>query len=145
MTKGTRTDRRMAWIVEFIQGHMAEPLTVPGLAALIQLSPSRFRNLFSTHNGMGPVQYVQRLRLARARLLLERTFLTIEEVMALVGYNDLGRFNREFRSVHGVEPAALRGHGVTMDLPASAVSSVESPVLRRRCQPRPREPGLLCA
>ena len=95
-----------------MQRHAAEPMTVPELAALVNLSPSRFRDLFSAQTGMGPVEYLQRLRLRRARLLIERTFLTVKEVMALVGYNDPSHFSRDFRREHGVAPSTLRGRGL---------------------------------
>jgi transcriptional regulator GlxA family with amidase domain len=143
MTNGV--DWRITWTVEYMQRHIARPLNVPELAALVNLSPSRFRDLFSAQTGMGPVQYLQRLRLRRARLLLERTFLTVKEVMALVGYNDPSHFSREFRREHGVAPSSVRGGGIATNLPSKPVSSVESPTFRRKRQRRPREPGLRCA
>jgi AraC-like DNA-binding protein len=111
----------------------------------VNLSPSRFRELFRAQTGMGPEEYLQRLRLRRARLLIERTFLTVEEVMGLVGYNDPNHFSREFRREHVVAPSTLRGRGIVTNLPSSPASSVESPTFRRKRQRRPREPGLRCA
>lgn len=118
-----------------------EPLRVPELAARVNLSPSRFRDLFSAQTGVGPAQYLQGLRLRRARLLIERTFLTVKEVMALVGYNDPSHFSRDFRRYHGVAPSSLRGRGITTPLPREPGPSVESPTIRRIRQPRAREPG----
>jgi AraC family transcriptional regulator of arabinose operon len=141
----TVVDRRITWAVEHMQRHLGEALTVPGLAARVNLSPSRFRALFSAQTGLGPAQYLQRLRLRRARLLIERTFLTVKEVMALVGYNDPSHFSREFRRFHGVTPSALRGQGITTPLPRAPGPSVESPIVRRMCQPRARDPGRRCA
>jgi transcriptional regulator GlxA family with amidase domain len=51
-------------------------------------------------------------RLRRARALIERTSLTLDEVMALVGYVDPDAFSRDFQLVHGMTPAALRASGV---------------------------------
>jgi transcriptional regulator GlxA family with amidase domain len=138
-------DRRITWAVEHMQQHLAEPLPIPELAARVNLSPSRFRDLFSAQTGLGPVQYLQRLRLRRARLLIERTFLSVKEVMALVGYNDPSHFSREFRRFHGIAPSALRVGGIATPLPPQPGPSVESPIIRRMRQPRAREPGLRCA
>ena len=143
-------DWRITWTVEYMQGHIAEPLTIPELAAQVNLSPSRFRDLFGAQTGMGPLLYLQRLRLRRARLLLERTFLTVKEVMALVGYNDPSHFSREFRRYHGVTPSSLRGRDLATGLPHDLdepenAPSAESPTLRRIRQRRAREPGLLYA
>ena len=142
---GTVVDRRITWAVEHMQRHLGEPLTIPALAARVNLSPSRFRDLFSAQTGLGPAHYLQRLRLRRARLLIERTFLSVKEVMALVGYNDPSHFSREFRRHHGIAPSALRGGGVVTPLPPKAGPSVESPTVRRIRQPRAREPGRRCA
>ena len=146
----TSTDWRITWAVDYMQRHLAEPLTVPGLAARVNLSASRFRDLFSAQTGIGPVEYLQRLRLRRARLLIERTFLTVKEVMGLVGYNDPSHFSREFRRYHGVTPSSLRGRGLATALPHSEAPlddapSAESPTVRRIRQRRAREPGFVYA
>ena len=50
-------------------------------------------------------------RLRRARALIERTFLNVDEVMALIGYTDREAFSRDFQLVHGMTPEALRASG----------------------------------
>jgi AraC family transcriptional regulator of arabinose operon len=142
---GNTIDRRITWAVGHMQRHLAEPHGIPDLAALVNLSPSRFRHLFRAQIGIGPAQYLQRLRLRRARLLIERTFLSVKEVMALVGYNDPSHFSRDFRRCHGVAPSTLRGRGVTASLPPAPGSSLETPTHRRIRQSRARDPGLRCA
>lgn len=141
----TTVDRRITWAVAHMQGHLASPLAIAELAALVNLSPSRFRDLFRAQIGLGPAQYLQHIRLRRARLLIERTFLTVKEVMALVGYNDPSHFSRDFRRLHGVPPSTLREGGVTASLPAAPGSSLETPTDRRIRQARARDPGRRCA
>jgi transcriptional regulator GlxA family with amidase domain len=142
--KGGTVDRRVTWAVGHMHRHLAAPITIPELAALVNLSPSRFRSLFSDQIGTGPAQYLQHLRLRRARLLLERTFLSVKEVMGLVGYNDPSHFSRDFRRVHGVAPSAIQGHGIVT--PGSRqTSSLEPPTHKRIRQSRARDPGARCA
>ena len=124
-------DPRITWAVAHMQAHLAGPIQIADLAAHVNLSPSRFRELFTRQVGIGPALYLQRLRLRRARLLIERTFLSVKEVMALVGYNDPSHFSRDFRRLHGVSPSALRGVGITTPLPRSPGSSVNPPSHRR--------------
>jgi AraC family transcriptional regulator of arabinose operon len=143
---GTTTiDRRITWAVAYMQRNLRDPIAIAELAARVNLSPSRFRHLFRAQLGVGPAQFQQRLRLRRARLLLERTFLTVKEVMALVGYNDPSHFARDFRRAHGVAPSALRQRGVTASLPAVPGSSSKTPTLTRFRQGRARDPGRRCA
>jgi AraC family transcriptional regulator of arabinose operon len=142
--KGGTVDRRITWAVAHMHRHLAGPITIPALAALVNLSPSRFRSLFSDQIGTGPSQYLQHLRLRRARLLLERTFLSVKEVMALVGYNDPSHFSRDFRRFHGVAPSRIQGPGIATPL-ARQTSSLEPPTHKRIRQPRARDPGARCA
>jgi len=83
-------------------------LLVAGLAAAVNLSPSRFAYLFRRETGVPPARYLHMLRMERARILLERTFLSVKEVMAFVGVNDPSHFSRDFRRHHGVAPTGLR-------------------------------------
>jgi transcriptional regulator GlxA family with amidase domain len=136
-------DPRITWIVDFIHRHMSEPLTVAALARHVNLSRSRFIDLFTTQTGAPPMRYLQRARLRRARLLVERTFLSVKEIMAAVGYNDPSHFAREFRREHGVPPTALRGEGITTPLRASP--SDDPPRKRRIGPPRGRDPGRVSA
>ena len=110
-------DPRVTWAVAEMHRHLGRPLSACGLAARVNLSPARFRQLFVAHTGAAPGRYLQRLRLRRARVLIERTFLSVKEVMALVGYSDPSHFSRDFRQHHGMPPSALRGTGAATPLP----------------------------
>jgi len=129
-------DPRVTWIVNYLHREFARALSVRDLAALVNLSPSRFRALFIAQTAITPVRYLQRLRLRRARLLMERTFLSVKEVMALVGYNDPSHFARDFRREHGAPPSAVRADG---ERPQSD-PSVNPPTHRRIGQPRAGNP-----
>jgi transcriptional regulator GlxA family with amidase domain len=131
-------DARVTWAVAEMQSHMAEPFNMTDLAARVNLSPSRFRHLFTTQTGLAPSQYLRRMRLRRSRLLIERTFLSVKEVMALVGYNDPSHFSRDFKQFHGVLPSSLRATG-------TVAPQSKSPRHRRFRQSRNRDPGTLCA
>jgi AraC family transcriptional regulator of arabinose operon len=122
-----------------MQTRMQQPFTMADLAAAVNLSPSRFRHLFTSQTGLAPARYLRRMRLRRARLLIERSFLSVKEVMALVGYNDPSHFSRDFKRQHGVLPSSLRGREVAAPLQS------KSPTHRRFRQSRTRDPGAMCA
>jgi transcriptional regulator GlxA family with amidase domain len=140
-----RIDPRITWIVAHMQRHIAEPMSVGELAARINLSESRFRALFTAQTGLGPAQYLQWLRLRRARLLLGRTFLTVKEVMGLVGYNDPSHFARDFRRHHGGPPTSFRGRDLDPESPDDTIPSVDPLTLKRMRPGRARDPGVLYA
>ncbi len=150
-------DPRITWAIEYMRANLAAPLAIPDLAARVNLSPSRFAHLFRREVGTAPGTFLRAIRMARARVLLERTFLSVKEVMTLVGCNDPSHFSRDFRRVHGQAPRAWRhaygeprGAGgdttaerrrrsTTADAAGSADIRQKTPTLHKR----PREPGLL--
>lgn len=136
-------DPRITWIVDYMLRHMSEPLSVATLAERVNLSRSRFIALFTAQTGVAPMRFLQRVRLRRARLLVERTFLSVKEIMALVGYNDPSHFARDFRREHGTAASALRTEGLTTPLQPSP--SDDTPTKRRIGPPRARDPGYLYA
>jgi len=145
-------DPRITWAVHEMHRRLGHPLPIRTLAAHLNLSSSRFRQLFVAQTGAAPGRYLQRLRLRRARLLIERTFLSIKEVMALVGYNDPSHFSRDFRRHHGMPPSSLRGTGAATPLPPSPRWSPEEtaqlskpPRHKRIRQVRTRDPSARCA
>jgi AraC family transcriptional regulator of arabinose operon len=138
--KGTAADPRITRTVEQMQRRLDEPLGIAKLAAEVNLSPSRFRHLFKVQVGMGPLRYLQRLRLRRAGLLIERTFLSVKEVMALVGYNDPSHFSKDFRRFDAVTPTELRRRSAAAG-GREATSSVISLTDRRIGQRPARDPA----
>ena len=101
-------DPRIALAIARMEEAIDREVLVAELAAAVSLSPSRFAYLFRRDTGVAPARYLHTLRMERARLLLERTFLSVKEVMAHVGVNDPSHFSRDFRRYHGVPPTGLR-------------------------------------
>ena len=125
-------DPRIAHAIARIERDVEAGLTVDALAADVNLSPSRFTHLFRCATGVSPGRYIRVLRMERARILLERTFLTVKEVMAYVGVNDPSHFTRDFRRHHGVPPTGLRQRSWAAD----AVRPVTPPADGLKRSPR---------
>ena len=102
-------DPRIAVIVERMHLEINQPLSVAGLAASVNLSPSRLMHLFRAETGVPPGRYLRDLRLSRARSQLETTFLSVKQVMFEVGFSDPSHFSRAFKLRFGISPGALRG------------------------------------
>jgi len=98
----------MSDAVHFMSERLAEPLTLARIAEVAKLSPSRFNAVFRRETGSAPLAHFQRLRLQKARALLERTQLGIAEVGRAVGYDDPLYFSRVFRKATGLAPRDWR-------------------------------------
>ncbi len=97
---------------EHLRHHLDHPVRVGDLARAAGLSTSHFSALFRAATGGGVLDYVKRLRMARACELLITTPRPVGEVAAEVGYQDPFYFSRQFRAVHGCSPVQYRAeHG----------------------------------
>jgi len=104
-------------VLEYVRGHLSEPLTVADMADLVNLSPSAFAHLFRDVTGRSPYQFVKEMRLDRARELLVDGDLTVARISKEVGYASVSHFISEFRGRFGVTPRAYYdAHGLHREL-----------------------------
>jgi AraC family transcriptional regulator of arabinose operon len=82
--------------------------SVPALAELAHVSPSRFAHLFTERMGVGPRRYLERQRMMRARDLLLTTNRSVQEIASEVGYDNPLHFSTRFRAVMGGSPREYR-------------------------------------
>lgn len=107
--------QRVARAIEWIQGHLDEPLHIEALAETLHLGASTFHAHFKAVTGMSPLQFQKHLRLQEARRLLVATTLDAGTVSRQVGYASASQFTREYTRLFGHTPmkdaARLRAGG----------------------------------
>jgi AraC-like DNA-binding protein len=77
------------------------------LASQVAMSPFLFARVFRELIGLPPHKYLIRLRLKRARTLLE-SGMSVTDVCYAVGFNNLSHFIRSFRAYFGTVPSKLK-------------------------------------
>lgn len=93
-------------VIDYIQSHLDRDLSLKELAALVDLSPHYFAQLFKQSIGLPPHQYLIRCRIERAKELLIRQ-LPLAEIAKAVGFVDQSHFHRHFKRLVGVTPKAF--------------------------------------
>lgn len=76
-----------------------------------------FKRRFTAATGHTPIGYVQRIRIERAKRLLETTATPVEEVSWAVGYEDPASFRRLFKRLTGTAPGEYRRRFAMPELP----------------------------
>ena len=95
-------------VLDYIDAHLGEPISLQSLAEEAGLSRFHFAKQFKRRMGEAPYQYVIRVRIEEAKRLLRETDLPLEEIGARVGYDSQSRFITLFKRLTGVTPARYR-------------------------------------
>ncbi len=97
------------WKVEVLVGkNIQRNLHLGDLAAMAGLSVSRMCHLFKSQTGLAPSRFLKVLRMQKAKELLETTSLSVKEITARVGVNDVSHFVRDFERTYRLSPARYR-------------------------------------
>ncbi len=102
---GPAKKRRVA---DFVEAHLADPLTLADMAQAVGMTPCVFSRLFRLSFGQPPYAYVIARRIEAARRLLTGSALPIKEIAATCGFTDQAHLTQLFVRVHGKAPAAYR-------------------------------------
>ncbi len=101
-------DSAIARAQEWLAGQRERVISVTELATHACMEPRTFLRRFTKATGMKPLEYQQRLRISRARELLEFTRASVNEIAATIGYEDVDNFRRQFRRFTGLTPSGYR-------------------------------------
>ncbi len=99
---------RIHRVIEQMRSCMDQDLSLSRLAAAGGLSRSQFVRAFRDVTGLPPHRYLNRLRIDKARELLERTDLPVIEIALDCGFGQPGHFATSFREATGLSPRAWR-------------------------------------
>lgn len=99
---------RLKYVINFMDEHFRQHLTVETLAQMSGYSYDRFRHLFKETADIPPQQYLQRKRLEYAKSLLLETQLPVSEVAEKSGFVKDSQFCTIFKRETGLTPLKYR-------------------------------------
>lgn len=92
----------------FIREHSDDELSLTKVAKFVNISANHFSEKFKAVTGINFVDYVARIRVEKARDLLQDRHLRISEIAFIVGFQSLSQFNRVFKKLSGRSPTQYR-------------------------------------
>lgn len=108
-TKAGAYAARFGRVLDYIEAHLAEPLSVEQLSQVAHFSRFHFHRQFAEYVGTGVARYILLLRLRRAthRLAFDRRARVIDIALE-AGFENPESFTRAFRNLFGQSPSAFR-------------------------------------
>ncbi len=106
--KSIRNNKRIKYMLQFIQEHYDKELTLEQIAKSALISKSECLRCFRQTIGISPMHYIRQLKMQKAAELLKSTSLKISEIAERCGFSDLSYFSKTFRIEHGCTPKEYR-------------------------------------
>ncbi len=124
-------------VQDAIAADPARAWSLRSLGSLAHASPRHLSRLFNDSTGMSVTDYVNRLRVALARELLEGTRLDMEAVADRCGFGSTRQFRRAWGRVHALPPRDARksADGCALTAPASAAAGARRSASARAARP----------
>ena len=124
-------------VQHWVQLHYAERVTVDAMAVQAKLGERTFRRRFRNATGMKPNEYLQHVRITKAREALEFSMQSVSEIAWKIGYEDPGAFRKVFNRIVGLSPGEYRRRFGISDRPRLDLAS-----LRERPRQGQKFPGM---
>ncbi|MBD0382845.1 AraC family transcriptional regulator [Paenibacillus sedimenti] len=95
-------------IITYINEHYRDEIVFEEMAKEIGISYSYMRKIVYERTGMSLIDYLNQLRIEKAKQLLVDSKLTIAQIAIEVGYYNVQSFNRFFRKFEGMPPSSYK-------------------------------------
>ncbi|GAC14593.1 GlxA family transcriptional regulator [Aliiglaciecola lipolytica] len=107
-SKKYHQDAEILRIQEWLESNYQQSISLDQLARQVNLTNRTFLRRFKLATEQTPFSYLQMLRVEAAKKLLETENLSLESIVAQVGYEDPRSFTRLFSGLTGLSPSQYR-------------------------------------
>ncbi|WP_426236636.1 helix-turn-helix domain-containing protein [Pseudomonas sp. TWP3-2] len=133
---GGLSPQRQRLVKQLILDRLGDSLEVTELARACSLSRSHFSRAFKCSTGLSPQDWIRTQRIARAKLLIQHTDLSLTHISQECGFCDQAHFCHIFTRSEGINPFAWRCREVRdLKIKRSQPSNVapQTPPFAARC------------
>ena len=103
-----RNIERLNPVLQFIDNHYPEDITLEHLCSLANISRFHFCRVFKEITNKTPTEYITSLRVHHAETLLKQTDMNVTEVALASGFNNLNYFSRIFKQYKKISPSMMK-------------------------------------
>lgn len=101
-------DKQILSIQNWLEDNLNSSENINEIATRFNMSPRNFVRRFKAATNEVPSNYIQKLRIEKAKYLLESSTKTIDTIAYSVGYQDVQYFRRLFKKISGMTPSNFR-------------------------------------
>lgn len=94
--------------IEAIETHMANPLNLNDLSKIAGTSPRQLTRLFIDNVALTPIAFGRKVRLSKAKTLLQTAALSISDIALMTGFSSAAHFSTRYAEEFGHPPSEVR-------------------------------------
>ena len=102
------SDQQILKAQQWMEKNYETKFSIDQVALSMGISPRHFKRRFKEAAHETPIAYLQRIRIEKAKRLLERSRDTVNEITWKIGYEDINSFRRLFIKHTGLSPKEFR-------------------------------------
>ena len=107
--KNYRYSTIIAIAKEYINKNFSDPdLSLASVANKVNITPNYLSTIFTQETGESFIEYITRLRITKAKELINSTSMRIVDIAFSVGYQDSNYFSKIYRKIAGETPSQTR-------------------------------------
>jgi transcriptional regulator GlxA family with amidase domain len=93
---------------QWMEFHLTEYVNMENLAEHVGISPRHFIRRFKKATSESPLNYLQQMRIEKAKKILETRTDTVDEITQAIGYENSSTFRKLFKECTGLSPREYR-------------------------------------
>lgn len=99
-------------VLLYIHSNFSKEITVSDLAEQNYMNSSNFSRLFKNSVGISIIDYLRKIRINKAKDLLDSSYKSISEIALEVGYKSENLFYKDFKRIENITPSKYREKGI---------------------------------
>lgn len=99
-------------VLLYIHSNFSKEITVSDLAEQNYMNSSNFSRLFKNSVGISIIDYLKKIRINKAKDLLDSSYKSISEIALEVGYKSENLFYKDFKRIENITPSKYRNKSI---------------------------------
>lgn len=101
-------EQQLRFVHEYMLSKLGETPNIDSVAAALKLGTAAFCRLFKAATGLTPNEYYRKLRMQRAKEMIETSTKSLTHIAMDLGFTDAAHFSKTFHKQWNFPPSALR-------------------------------------
>ncbi|MYL46778.1 AraC family transcriptional regulator [Virgibacillus halodenitrificans] len=101
-------NKAVALTMHYINQNYRDALTLDTLADIGHINKYYLAHIFKSDVGISPIEYLNKIRIREAKILLETTDYSIAHISGIIGYSSQSFFTQAFKKATGETPSKYR-------------------------------------